>query len=242
MYCLLDQSWFPRIGYHGQVMSCHGSPDGPTNGRLQKLERSDNEFWRALVLINVFECSFETDISLILNTIKVKIISQCNNVFRIINSAGSSHTSSNIFLIRACRTERSYSVSPNSPLPELDLCWLELANHPNHQERAKWTGYLMDNSLFYEHHLNQALVRLISGQARKCLADPAGPCISAMIFSKSIFLNYFGVSQLQNYQLYNHFNDTNLVILTKRVFKFKFGNFVRTTICYDGETPSITSI
>ena len=30
----------------------------------------------------------------------------------------------------------------------------------------------MDSFLFYEHHLNQALVRLISEQVRKCLADP----------------------------------------------------------------------
>ena len=198
----------------------HGSPDGPTNGRLQSLNGPTMSFWRALVLINVFECSFETDISLILNTIKIEIISQCNNVFRFIDSASSFHTSSNIFLIRACRTDRSYSVSPNSPLPESDLCWLELANHPNHQERATWTGYLMDNSLFYEHHLNQALVRLIFRTRSKMSGRPGprGPWIPAMVVSKSIFLNDFGVSQLQNYQLYNHFNDTNLAILTKRVF------------------------
>ena len=198
----------------------HGSPDGPTNGRLKSLNGPTMSFWRASALINVFECSFETDISLILNTIKIEIISQGNNVFRIINSASSFHTSSNIFLIGASRIELIYRVSPNDPLPELDLCLLELANHPNHQERATWTGYLMENSLFYEHHLNQALVKLIFRISSKMSgrSGPRGPWISAMVVSKSIFLNDFGVSQLQNYQLYNHLNDTNLAILTKRVF------------------------
>ena len=95
-----------------------------SHGRLRTLKLDDPtmSFWRALILINVFECSFETDISLILNSIKVEIISQCNNVFWIINSACSFHTSGNIFLIRASRTGRSYSVRSNSPLPELDLC------------------------------------------------------------------------------------------------------------------------
>ena len=69
----------------------------------------------------------------------------------------------------------------------------------------------MDSFLFYEHHLNQALVRLISEQnvrlenvrpTRTEAPGPRGPWISAMTVSKSISLNHFGVSQLQNYQLY----------------------------------------
>ena len=115
---MISKNWVPWTGDVLQWLSrrSHG------RHRRLKLGGPTMSFWRALILINVFECSFETDISLILNSIKIEIISQCNNVLGIINSACSFHTSGNIFLIRASRTGRSYSVRSNSPLPELDLC------------------------------------------------------------------------------------------------------------------------
>ena len=74
---------------------------------------------KAKTLINVFECSFESDISLVRDSIKIEIIPKSNNIFWIVNSACPFHTGSNIFLDGVSWTLNLLK-SPNCPCPELD--------------------------------------------------------------------------------------------------------------------------